>query len=99
VAPRALLSIEGLGDLWANPPGTQITYQAAKVVYDYLGVGDRIGIVFRDGEHAFKLDDWRTLLDFADLQFFGKKVARRFDALAFPDNSTRCFTWTAPAGR
>lgn len=99
VAPRALLSTEGLGDLWANPHGTQVTHQAARMVYDFLGVGDRIGIAFREGGHAHGLEDWRTLLDFADVQFFGRKHGRRFDALAFPDDGKRWFGWTIPASR
>jgi len=99
VAPRALLTTEGLGDLWANPRGTQITTQAAKVVYEFLGAGDRIGTVFRPGGHEHGLRDWQALLDFADKQLLGKDVARRFDELAFPDDARERFTWTAPEGR
>jgi dienelactone hydrolase len=96
VAPRALLSTEGMEDIWANPPGTQLTHQAAKVVYDFLGAGSRIGVVYRAGGHGHNLQDWQTLLDFADAQFFGKDVKRRFDELPYPDDSKRGFSWTAP---
>ncbi len=95
VAPRAQLSTEGLGDLWANPMGTQATYLAARQVYEFLGAGDRIGIHFREGKHAQNEEDWQALLDFADVQFFRRKVAARFDLLAFPD-APRGFTWSAP---
>jgi dienelactone hydrolase len=95
VAPRALLSTEALGDLWANPKGTQQSYAAAKEVFDFLGVGDRIGIVFREGKHEQNAEDWNVLLDFADKQFFGKKVERRFDVLAFPD-AAKGYSWKAP---
>lgn len=95
VAPRALLSTEALGDLWANPKGTQQSYAAAKEVFDFLGAGDRIGIVFRPGEHEQNAGDWNVLLDFADKQFFGKKVERRFDALAFPD-AAKGYSWEVP---
>jgi hypothetical protein len=95
VAPRALLSTEALGDLWANPQGTQQTYQAAKEVYAWLGVPDRIGIHFRPGGHEHGLQDFETLLDFCDAQFFGKGVSRRFDALAFPD-APRVWSWSPP---
>jgi len=80
VAPRALLSTEALGDIWASPRGTRLTYQAAKEVYRLLGAEDRIGIFFREGGHAHGLPDWEVLLDFADLQFYGKPAARDFDA-------------------
>ncbi|HLJ57753.1 MAG TPA: hypothetical protein VKT77_22140 [Chthonomonadaceae bacterium] len=96
VAPRALLSTEGLGDLWANPEGTQQTYLAAREVYDFLGARDRIGIAYRPGPHAHSLADWTALLDFADWQLRGKAPARRFDTLAFPD-SRPAFSWKAPA--
>lgn len=90
VAPRALLSTEALGDLWANPLGSQVTHQAAREVYRFLGAEEQIGIVFRPGEHRHALEDWRALLDFADWRLRGSTPARAFDRLAFPD---------APAGR
>ncbi len=95
VAPRALLSTEALGDLWANPKGTQQTYLAAKAVFDFLGAGDRIGIAFRPGKHEQNAEDWTTLLDFADWQFFGKPAPRRFDALAFAA-LPKPYSWEAP---
>src|SRR5262245_4609527 len=95
VAPRALLGTEALGDLWANPKGTQQTYTAAKEVFNFLGAGDRIGIVFRPGKHEQNAEDWNVLLDFADKQFFGKKGDRRFDGLAFPD-AEKGYSWKAP---
>lgn len=96
VAPRALLSTEGMDDHWANPPGTQLTYQAAKMVYDFLGAGDRIGIVFREGGHGHTLPDWQALLDFADQHFRSQRPTRRFDRLAYPDESAKAIPWKAP---
>ena len=95
VAPRALLTTEALGDLWANPEGTQQTYLAAKEVFDFLGAGDRIGIYFREGKHEHNEADFNVLLDFADKVLFGRTVERRFDQLAFPD-SPRAYSWKAP---
>jgi len=95
VAPRSLVSTEALDDLWANPKGTQQTYLAAKEVYEFIGAGDRIGIHFRTGNHAHTAADWTTLLDFADQQFFCKKVERRFDHLAFPA-APKAYSWMAP---
>src|SRR5205814_10700406 len=84
VAPRALLSTEALGDLWANPEGTQRTHLAAKQVYEFLGATDKTAIYFREGKHEHNADDWNVLLDFADKTFFNKAVDRKFDNLAFP---------------
>lgn len=85
IAPRALLTTEALGDLWANPYGTQQTHVAARDVFRFLGAEDRIGIIFRLGGHEHNLADWQTLLDFADKQLFQRPMTRRFDTLAFPD--------------
>ncbi len=95
VAPRAQLSTEALGDLWANPLGTQVSYSAARQVYQFLGAGERIGIHFREGKHEQNEQDWKALLDFSDAQFFDKIVDTRFDRLAFPD-PPKAFTWSAP---
>lgn len=83
VAPRALLTTEGLGDLWANPEGTQHTHLAAKPVFEMLGAPQKIGIHYRPGKHEHGVDDWAALLDFADWQFKNTKPARSFDKLAF----------------
>ena len=100
VAPRALLSTEALGDLWANPLGSQQSHAAAREVFAFLGAAGRIGIRFRAGPHEHNADDWTALLDFADWQFCGKNA---FDRPAFPD-AARGYSWvapgtTSPAGR
>lgn len=95
VAPRALLETSGLGDLWANPEGSQQSYLAAREVFDFLGVPEQIGVAWRSGNHEHNLRDWTALLDFADWKFFGKQPARAFNTLAFP-GSEKKFTWTKP---
>jgi dienelactone hydrolase len=97
VAPRAQLSTEALGDIWANPSGTQACYLAAKEVYKFLGAGQKIGIHFREGKHDHNAEDFAALLDFADRQLSGKQADRQFERLAFPD-APRGFSWAAPAG-
>ena len=71
VAPRALLTTEALDDVWANPLGSWVTHQAAREVYDWLGVSDRLAIRYRAGGHAHAPADWGALLDFADHVFRG----------------------------
>ena len=95
VAPRAQLSTDALGDLWANPLGTQVSFLAAREVYKFLGVTGKIGIHYRQGKHEQNEEDWGALLDFADLQFLGRKVDTKFDSLPFSDAS-KAFTWSAP---
>lgn len=95
IAPRGLINPHARQDYWANPYGTQLTYQAAQSVFDWLGVGDHNGIHWREGGHAQSKEDWQALLDFTDKFFFGKKVKRRFDVLAYPDVEVP-MSWTAP---
>jgi dienelactone hydrolase len=96
VAPRALLSTEALGDLWADPSGTYQTFDAAREAYRFLGAEEKIGIWYREGEHSHGIVDWKAFLDFADWQFKGIEPATRYDVNPFPEME-RAFSWTAPA--
>lgn len=79
VAPRALLTTEALGDLWANPSGTWRTHLAAREVFRFLGAADNLGICYRDGGHAHGRPDWAAMLDFLDYRLRGQAPARLFD--------------------
>jgi hypothetical protein len=96
VAPRALLDTDSLDDRWANPSGTQVTYVASKVVFDFLGAGNNTGLHYRHGPHAHNEEDWDALLDFADSRLMGKTVETKCDELPFADLPA-AFSWTAPA--
>lgn len=53
LAPRALVIDQGTGDAFTNSKATAvIVYPAAKVVYDFLGAGDKIGMSVRGGGHC-----------------------------------------------
>ena len=95
IAPRALVNCHARQDYWANPYGTELTHRAAAVVFDWLGVSDRIGLHWREGSHAQGQEDWAALLDFSDRTFFGKQTYRRFDTRAYP-NAELPFDWKAP---
>ena len=95
VAPRALVNCHARGDYWANPYGTELTHRAAKIVYKWMGVEDRIGLHWRDGGHAQGQEDWLALLDFADRYFFDKKTNRKFNKWTYSDAQLP-FDWKAP---
>ncbi len=86
VAPRLLLSTDALGDLWANPLGTQQTYRAAQPVFDFLGVPDHNAIHFREGGHDMLEEDWDAILDFAGHHFLGKPLTEDYDRVPFPES-------------
>ncbi len=85
IAPRMILSTDALGDLWANPMGTQAMYEAAKPIFNMYNVPEHNAIHFRNGGHAFKKEDFHALLDFADVflreidagEEGGKKIDKR----------------------
>ena len=61
IAPRSLVSIEGLDDAWSNPGGTELTWKAAQPAFDLLG-GHNLAL-FRPGGHGFGPEDWKVLMD------------------------------------
>jgi hypothetical protein len=91
-APRRLLTMEALGDLWANPTGTWQTHEVAREVYRFLGVEDRIGIRYREGGHRLGCGDWCAFLDFMEWQLCGKTCNVGFNAKPFPD-LPKGFSW------
>ncbi len=92
VAPRGLLSTEGTKDSWTNPQGSQLSYLAAKEVYDFLEAGDKISIRYRPVGHVPNNED---LLDFADYIFFQKPLPDGFGKLQYPEEKSG-FTWDFP---
>ena len=71
IAPRALLTTDARGDLWANPSGCRLSFEAAREVYRLLGATERCAITMREGGHPMLMQDWTALLDFADAQMSG----------------------------
>lgn len=96
IAPRALLTTEALGDVWANPSGTWQTHCAARAVYRFLGAADRQGIWFREGGHDHGLADWTACLDFMGQLWQHRAPLTGLNVNPFPDLPL-AFTWQAPA--
>jgi hypothetical protein len=95
VAPRPVLSTDGLHDRWANPPGTQAVWMAAQPVFDFLGVSQDNRCHFRPGGHNQRPEDYEVLLDVADHYFRGKDVATDLSTLSEPDLKPT-WSWKAP---
>lgn len=83
-APRAFISLEGSGDQNCLPSAVKAAIAGARPAYDLLGAAGRLGVAYANHPHALAQDDWAALLDFADLQLRGLKVARRFDQYPAP---------------
>jgi hypothetical protein len=98
VAPRALFTTDSVDDLWANPMGTQVSFEASKIVFDFLGVGEKTGLHYRHGKHDHDLEDFAALLDFADWQLMGKPATKKFDVGPYP-GLPPTHLWTAEKGK
>lgn len=72
IAPRGLITVEGVDDVWSNTYGAYLTRLAAQKVFDLLEVPGRNMQIIRDGGHAHAARDWRWTIDFADAVFAGK---------------------------
>ena len=96
VAPRALLTQEALGDLWANPAGTWQTHLAAREVYRFLGAEERIALWHREGAHEHGAVDWRAFLDYMGWQLGGETSLPDFARNPFP-GLPPAFSWRAPS--
>jgi len=95
IAPRAFFNAHALQDYWANPFGTFLTFEAAKKVYQWLGVENNIKMHWRTGGHDQGIADWTALLDFSDQYFFNKRVKSDFDINPYPTIQVPVF-WDVP---
>lgn len=95
VAPRAYFNTNGYDDLHANPAGTWQTHMAAREVYRFLGVADRMGIFYRPGGHEHGSEDWQAFLDFAQAQLLADRDIQTPGINPYPGMEP-AFSWKAP---
>lgn len=96
VAPRALFNSQGSDDKLSNKLGTQAAFEAAQVLFEWLGQPRNQALVWRPGGHGQYAEDWDALFDFCDAHFFGKSPKRDFQQMPHPGQK-RFFNWTAPS--
>ncbi|PIL37600.1 hypothetical protein GSI_01294 [Ganoderma sinense ZZ0214-1] len=88
VAPRAILWDEGQEDWWTNPEGSvSVVYGASKVIFDWLGVGENVGVHVRpppDDLHC-GLSAYPAAQPFVKKVFFGTPTTVNFNDISpFP---------------
>ncbi|KAL1867353.1 hypothetical protein VTK73DRAFT_4200 [Phialemonium thermophilum] len=98
IAPRALVIDQGTGDQFTNSKATAIVvYPAAKLVYDWLGAGDKIGMSVRGGGHC-DLSGYTSVLPFVQKVFFGTPTTKDYNDLGtYGSPLTTTYPW-ATAG-
>lgn len=80
-APRPFIAADGLNDNACNGNALAQAYRAAEPVYTLLGAADNLGIHYRPGPHALAPEDWRAILDFADLHLKHLPTTRPFHSI------------------
>ncbi|KAJ9151713.1 4-O-methyl-glucuronoyl methylesterase [Coniochaeta hoffmannii] len=94
IAPRALVIDQGTGDQFTNSKATAVVvYPAAKVVYDWLGAGDKIGMSVRSGGHC-DMSGFTSVLPFVQQVFFGTKSSKDYNNLGtYGSPMTTTYPW------
>ncbi|KAL2174194.1 4-O-methyl-glucuronoyl methylesterase [Thermothelomyces heterothallicus CBS 202.75] len=94
IAPRAVIIDQGTGDPFVNSKGTAVVvYPAAKVVYDWLGVGENIGISVRGGGHC-DLSGYTAILPYVQKIFFGTPTDKDYNNLgSYGSPVSSAFPW------
>ncbi|MDR0636557.1 MAG: hypothetical protein LBF87_05715 [Treponema sp.] len=80
IAPRPLISVDGLDDIWSNPYGITLSWAASEPVYQFLGAVGKNALFVREGGHAYNAADWLAVLNFCDNMLLGKNEAPLYKA-------------------
>ena len=64
IAPRLLLTTEGLDDTWASPKATKMTLEAAMPSFELYGKKENACMVYREGGHGHLLEDFSSLTSY-----------------------------------
>lgn len=95
IAPRGLILVEGLDDMWSNIFGTQAAWLAAAEVYQFLGARERCAIHYREGGHEYNPEDWRVVWDFCRVVLNGEEKKTNYKTKS-PDEVKCGYSWTIP---
>ncbi|KAI0975469.1 hypothetical protein F4678DRAFT_485101 [Xylaria arbuscula] len=94
LAPRALVIDQGTGDQFTNSKGTAIiVYPAAKAVYDFLGVGDKIAMSVRSGGHC-DMSGYDSVLPFVTHILLNATLTKNYNDLgSYGSPMTTAYPW------
>lgn len=102
IAPRALLLQDGYLSNNTNPEGTYLGYLAAREVYRFLGIPEKVGLNMHLINHANPLREQMELGEFMTAVFSGRRLHAKFHVQPFPLNDPRSqydyrkLDWAAP---
>ena len=97
IAPRGLILLEALDDIWASTYGTQTAWLATTEVYQFLGALDKCAIHYREGGHDYNWEDWSVMLDFCKVQLYGEPKQSNYK-IVYKNQLKSGYTWRCPEG-
>jgi hypothetical protein len=89
IAPRALLLQDGYLSNNTNPEGTYFGYLAAREIYRFLDVPEKVGLNMHLINHANPLREQMELGEFMTAVFSGQALDPKFHVQPFPINDPR----------
>ncbi|KAH7125582.1 hypothetical protein B0J11DRAFT_614934 [Dendryphion nanum] len=93
IAPRAVIIEQNSGDQFTDSKGTAaVTFPAAKVVYNWLGVGDQLGVAIPSGGHC-DMNGYAAVLPFVQKVLQGKASNKNFDDLGSWKAMPEAYPW------
>lgn len=95
IAPRALVIDQGVDDAYTNSKGiATVVFPAARAVYEWLGVRDKIGMALRSGGHC-DLSGYANVLPFVQNAFFGTETMRNYTDLSPWTAMPEAYPWAS----
>ncbi|TFK32133.1 hypothetical protein BDQ12DRAFT_639141 [Crucibulum laeve] len=95
IAPRYMVIDEGQSDPYVNAKGTAtVVYPAARVLYKWLGVEERIGMAIRTGGHCDP-SGHANVLPFLQKVFFNTTISRDYNNLSPWSAVTTAYPWAS----
>ncbi len=83
-APTPFLYAVAVNDNVESVWDIEHSWRSAKKVYDFLGAGDRIQILYRPGTHETKAGDIEEYIDWLDVQFHRKELEGVYSDPIYP---------------
>ncbi|KAF2842013.1 carbohydrate esterase family 15 protein [Patellaria atrata CBS 101060] len=95
IAPRAIVMDQGQSDPFVDSKGTAVvTYPAAKLVYDWLGVGKQLALAIRSGGHCDN-SGYTNVLPFVLQVLKSTPTTRDYTSLSPWTAMTTAYPWSS----
>lgn len=83
IAPRAVISTDGLDDVWCGCFGTQLSWHASQPTFNFLDAAGKNALFLREDGHMYNETDWHEVLAFCDNVLYGMQIPHGY--------TTRCY--------